>query len=88
MSNTEQDRAQWREQAALARIGQLEGQLQELQLLLIRKNEALATFAETGMWIESPVRVADRPASLIWNGENDPRAFARRESDATEGDYR
>lgn len=86
--NTEQDRALWRETAALARIGQLEGQLQALQLLLIRKSEALAVFADQRawkLWTEGDMEF------VRWNGADecrDPMAFAARERDATEGDDR
>lgn len=53
----------------------------DLKLLLIRKSEALAVFADPNMWQPSRVGAG---MYWLWLGENEPVAFAKREAEATE----
>jgi hypothetical protein len=66
-----------------------EKQLAYARLLLVRKNEALLTIADPAMWrVEWTGTSVDDRTEYVWNGENDPVTFARREADATEPDNR
>lgn len=61
----------------------LAAEVERLQMLLIRKSEALSVFASPAMWILPPALLG----AHVWNGTNEhgnPTAFAALEAAATE----